>query len=154
MGIKGGTGHIGTFLILYRELINKSPDSINQKPVILLFDSDTGIKNILSIINQNFGVSIKIDDDEDFFRIHHNLYVVKTPVKKGRESNIENSFPPSVTGQLVDGKLISFDENYDPATHIGKSRFARFVYEERETLDLSGIQKILKRIGSAITDST
>lgn len=154
LGIKGGTGHIGTFLILYRELIKKSPDNINHKPVILLFDSDNGLKNVLAIINQNFDVSIKKDDDEDFYQIYHNLYVVKTPVKKGNESNIENSFPPSVTGQLVDGKLISFEENYDPATHIGKSRFARFVYEERETLDLSGIQKILKRIGNAIKDST
>jgi hypothetical protein len=81
------------------------------------------------------------------------LYVVKTPVKKGKESNIETSFPPSVTGQLVDGKLISFEENYDPTTHIGKSGFARFVYEKRETLDLSGIDKILRRIGTAIEDS-
>lgn len=153
LGIKGGTGHIGTFLILYRELIKKSSDNINKNPVILLFDSDSGIKNILAIISQNFNISIKIDGDEDFYKIHHNLYVVKTPVKKGKESNIETSFPPSVTGQLVDGKLISFEENYDPTTQIGKSRFARFVYEERETLDLSGINKILGRIGRAIEDS-
>lgn len=153
LGIKGGTGNIGTFLILYKKLIKKSPDNINLNPVILLFDSDRGIKQILSIINENFRVSIKIDDDDDFYRIQHNLYVVKTPVRKGKESNIESSFPPSVTSQLIDGKLISFAENYDPSTHIGKSRFARFVYEERQNLDLSGIEKILQRIGRAIEDS-
>lgn len=153
LGIKGGTGHIGTFLILYRELIKKSPDILNKYPVILLFDNDSGIKKILSIINDNFGVAISIQDNDEFYKIHHNLYIVKTPVKNGGESNIEDSFPTSVTSKIVDSKMISFKEDYDPATHIGKARFARFVYEERESLDLSGIDKILRRIGRAIEDS-
>ncbi|MEI9982733.1 MAG: hypothetical protein WDN69_05695 [Aliidongia sp.] len=85
-------------------------------PVILVLDSDDGLRPIASTIKEMFGVQFSLESTDDFYHVTDNLYVVKTPENGGKKTCIEDLFPAEWRSKLLNGK------KFNPASEIDQKK--------------------------------
>lgn len=152
MDLGGGTGGLAALIGEYKSILK----SINHKPlkhpVIIIIDSDSGSKSVLSAINKNFGMSINLASMPMSLRIHQNLYVVRTPLAAGIfESCMEDMFDALTLSEVVDGRRFSKENEHDTSTHYGKNTFAeRVVKKNAGRIDFSGFSDILDEVSNIV----
>ena len=118
-----------------------------KQPVMMLADNDDGAKDIKGKLK-----------DKDFTKpfIYHleNLYVVPVPVTGGGpKAAIEDLFEKSVLETEVDSKKFNRNDRIDPDKEYGKMVFAKKVVEaNQEKINFNGLEQILYRLKSVITD--
>lgn len=154
MLLGGGAGDLKGLINKYKAIINSYNYCPISAPIIIVIDNDSGANEIFSTLKQNFGIVTSHADERDFFRITHNLYLVKTPLLGHKTSCIEDFFKPSVLATIVDGK--TFDP--DAKIHAGTSTYSKQVFAEKvvrpneATIDFTGFAGILDRICKVIAD--
>ena len=98
-------------MLSYKSLLAKYRYCLLTHPVIILIDNDDGANQIFSVPRE-LGAGRHITYLKgSFYRIHANLYLVKTPEtgsSKGKTC-IEDLFDPSILAAELDGK--KFDPN-------------------------------------------
>lgn len=150
LGLKGGTGHIYDFILQYRGYLPRFHAPGAYEPVIVVLDNDDGAKDIFNYIKGVF--KIPNPATEPFIHLEKNLYVVPVPLAGGAKAMaIEDLFPSSVTGTLVDGKSFNPDEKTKGPSHYGKVVFAhKVVRPSAATIDFSNFKQLLLNISAAI----
>ncbi len=158
MELGGGSGDLKSIVIDY--LHNFMPYRKRKPfahkpmlhPVILVVDNDEGLGAVAGTIKKMFGVAIDTKSSDPFYHIIENLYLVKTPEAKG-QSCIEDLFPISLRHTILKGKKFNPAPKIDPATEYSKEVFANAVVKPNaKTIDLSGFDPLLDRIGSVLDD--
>jgi hypothetical protein len=150
LGIGGGHGDLQKLLSTYRDALKrfKAPGLVNA--IIVLIDNDSAAKPMLSTIKQITG--IEPDRKAPFIHALANLYVVLTPLFRGKEiSVIEDFFDDATRAIRVKGKAFDSSKTYSSASHYGKADFAyQVVQRKAETIDFSGFSQLLENISLAI----
>lgn len=118
-----------------------------------MLDNDKGLKSIQTTINNYFKTKISISDDQSFYKIYEDIYVVKTPhLISSQESSIEDFLDPSIWQLNLDGKTFSSNDNYDISKHFGKVILSDYLYTNRSNFVFTGLNQILSRISAALLD--
>lgn len=154
MLLGGGAGDIKNLIGHYKKILETFSHKSMQHPVIIVIDNDDGAGQIFSIIKDIYKLNITHSSTAGFYRIHENLYLVKTTesTKSNYYSCIEDSFQPSTLATILGGK--SFNPNQKPkeTTTYGKYIFSEFIKKNSDSIDFSGFKHLLDRIESAIND--
>lgn len=151
----GGTGDFKFFMLRYKELIREFKHAPLLHPVVLLIDNDEGAREIFSVA-KGLGVKdISHTSTDPFYRIHANLYLVKTPERRDTKPQtcIENFFERSVLNVEIDGKTFDPDKKHNEDGKYGKSRFAeKVVRPNASTINFAGFSELLNRLVAVIDD--
>jgi hypothetical protein len=123
-------------------------------PVIFIIDNDMGGKNVLKAASNVSKKDINTNSTDAFFRIQHNLYLVKTPLRTdGSLSAIEDCFPKELLKQAIGEKRLDLKKRHGDETNFGKHIFAnQIVRPGIDGIDFSGFSPILEGISGAIID--
>ena len=145
LGIHGGTGHIGNFIVNYKSETSRFKASGMQSPIILLIDNDSGRNSILNTVQQI--TKKKPQDSDPYTHIFANLYLVTTPLVAGaKESTIEDCFDEAIKKTVLSGKSFDPANDYNTETHYGKADFAyKVVRAKADSIDFSGFKLLLDR---------
>ena len=150
LGLKdGGTGHLGSFLLTYKNETARFTAPGLAEPVIVLFDNDSGASAIKSMITNKF--KVKITGDEPFVHVLKNVYAMATPKPPGAtQSKIEDFFSAETKAIPHDGK--TFDStDADKTKHLSKRAFAhQVVRPNADKIDFAGFKPLLTNIAAAI----
>lgn len=150
LGIYGGTGDLGNFILNYRSELARFKAPGMKHPIILLIDNDSGAQSIFSIVKQITG--LKPNRSEAFIPITGNLYLMTTPLLSDSiESNIEDLFDQNIRNVLLDGKSFDPSNEYEQKTHYGKNDFAyKVVKPNADSIDFSSFKIIFDNLLSLI----
>jgi hypothetical protein len=149
----GGTSEILFFIRDYGDAIKKYKFAPLAHPVIILIDNDDGAKGIFGLINNKFNQNASLTSVVPFYRLTHNLYLVKTPEQGAKGmSMIEDCFKSSFLTSTFAGKTLNKSNAPSTANQIGKAAFAEIVRTNANTIDFSGFSPLLARIVAVLND--
>jgi len=150
LGINGGSTDLGRLMVVYKSEIARFTAPGNQHAVVILIDNDSGAIPIYKIVKELTGT--KPGGTEMFVHVTGNLYLVATPLKLGlAQSSIEDFFDDNIKSTVIGGKKFDASNDFDTATHYGKTTFARKVVEPNANkIDFSEFNAILSNVESAI----
>jgi retron-type reverse transcriptase len=142
--LEGGTEPLKIFLQDYHKNLKCYSCAPLAHPVIVLVDNDNGASSIFSFLKQKLKVEIGVKSPNDFYHVHDNLYVVKTPeIGENGTSCIESLFAVEALATKVDG--ISFQDG------LSKFGFAeKVVLKQADKIDFSKFSALLDRIIAVI----
>ncbi|VWL97055.1 retron Ec67 family RNA-directed DNA polymerase/endonuclease [Burkholderia lata] len=155
MSLSGGSEQFKTFVREYLNARRKYPINGKVPPIIIVADSDDGVKNFNSYIGGITGAPV--DMKADFTYVKENLYVVYTPLgATGKGAPIEDMFDKSVLQKQLNGKTFNpSNSGINHATEYGKAFFAQHVVKKgAEGIDFSGFKVLLDRIVKAVEHSS
>ena len=115
LNLTNGTGGQHNFINTYQSNLKDYKMQPMEHPIIILCDNDDGSKGIFSLLKNNFGITININTTEPYYRIKHNLYIIKIP--EGNPPNkrtIEDLFHYTTLNMPLDGKF--FDQNIEDSS--------------------------------------
>ena len=144
----GGSDPLKNLALDYEKRLARYAHRPLTYPVIILLDSDAGLKEFSAAVLKKLGKTINLTTTDPFYHLAANLYVVKTPEPAGGgQSCIEDLFGAAKSLPL-DGKILHLDEKtFDSSKHIGKSYFARRVVAKNVgAIDWTGFTALLDRI--------
>jgi RNA-directed DNA polymerase len=122
------------------------------QPVIIVCDNDDGPDKVFKNAAKKAGMSVSKNTVEPFYHLGHNLYLVKVPEgAPPANRDIEDLFPTTLLGTLIDGK--PFDKNKEHGDHsaYGKVIFAdQVVRPNAATINFTAFEDILERIASCV----
>jgi len=151
----GGTGDFKYFMLKYRDVLTKFAHHPLPFPVILLIDNDDGAKEIFGVARELGVKNISHTSTDLFYRIHTNLYLIKTPENgsgKGMTC-IEDFFDPSVLAVEIKGKKFDPNKKHGEDGKYGKARFAENVVRPNiKTIDFSKFIPMLDRVVAVLDD--
>lgn len=152
LGIHGGTGHLVKLIGDYDKEAAKFTAPGLKYPVIMVVDNDKGSNGVFEKAKKLTGHHVP--RSVDFFHVTQNFYVVPTPLApKGESTAIEDSFSAATKATKIDGKEFDMDNDFDPATHYGKSAFAyKVIQPNADSIDFSGFAPLLARIEAVIKE--
>jgi hypothetical protein len=152
LGIAGGTGHFGRFIVSYKADILRFKAPGMQWPIMLLIDNDSGREPIFNTIKSITGR--KPDRSDPYVHIFGNLYLVTTPLPGGtQQSNIEDCFDDATKNTVLGGKTFNPENEYNTKTHYGKADFAyKVVKPNADRIDFTGFKSILDRFVSVLDE--
>ncbi|WP_316872327.1 retron Ec67 family RNA-directed DNA polymerase/endonuclease [Ralstonia mannitolilytica] len=154
IGLSGGVGGICKLLKNYHEDVREKFKAPSPKhPVIVLIDNDSGANNVYEAIA---GITKKPKPAgmADFIHVTGNLYVVPTPLGRGKKKTaIEDFFDDKTLSVVLNGKTFNRNKNIDETVHYGKVPFAiNVVAKNADTIDFTKFKKILDRVVKVIDD--
>lgn len=153
VGLGSGNGDLDIFLSRAANFYKRLSGNIARRRVIILVDNDDGLNHLRKTLKNVYKLDIKHSDQNSFFKLEDNFYLIKTPsLPQKLETAIEDFLPPNALVDLVTGKTFSADKNYDTKRHFGKVDLGRKIYQQRHALQLSTLNPILRRIDSALKD--
>ena len=151
LGLKGGSGELLKFAILYREQHKKLKAPGGYQPIILLVDNDEGAKDIFGFAK---GMNKEFDPKfHPFVHLFRNLYLIATPLTpdKPLATTIEDFFTDEIKQELVDGKPFDPKKAHEDHTSYGKVIFAHSVVRPNaDKIDFSNFKQLLLNISAAI----
>ncbi|QQS14731.1 MAG: RNA-directed DNA polymerase [Rhodospirillales bacterium] len=153
LGLNGGSGHLANLIAYYSKNLKDYNFAPLLQPVIVLIDNDDGAPPIFKTIKQNYKVTIDHSSADLFYRICHNLYLVKTPEKATTyKSYIEELFDDTVLQKKLNGKTFTTKKDYDKATQYGKEYFSKYIVRPNEaSINFTKFSPLLDRIASAVS---
>lgn len=143
MDLGGGTGDLKSIPLDY--LRNLKPSRGTHKPfahkpmnhpVIIVLDNDEGLSTVASTVKKNFGVSIDLKSTSDFYNVTDNLYIVKTPENRAKNTCIEDLFPKKWRDHKINGKKLNTASKIDPSKDLSKEVFAKSVVRPKRLIPL------------------
>jgi RNA-directed DNA polymerase len=147
----GGSGDLKGPVLDYLRLLKKINHRPMAHPVILVMDNDDGLATVAGTIRKTFKLEINLTTTNPFYRITHNLYLVKTPETLGAHTCIEDLFPQALLLTELEGKKFNMKKAHDAEGEYGKAAFAdRVVRASAHTIDFIGFVPLLSRIEAAI----
>lgn len=153
LDLSGGADVVRKFITGYIKSVKKTPPTINQQPLILMLDNDSGGKVFYHLIKEYSVTKTPVDGMDDFYHLAANVYVVFTPISKPTDnSSIENFFDPALLLTKYDGKSFNLsNEEINEDTEYGKATFAtKVVRPNIAKIDFNNFDPILTRIEKAI----
>ena len=152
LGIHGGTGNLGHFILTYRSDTYRFKAPGMRLPVILLIDNDDGKNGIFKIINNI--TKKKPKDTDPFTHIIGNLYLVTTPLLgTAKQSTIEDCFDAAIKRTVLGRKTFNPANDYNRDSNYGKGDFAyKVVKPKADKIDFTGFKPILDRFVSVIDE--
>ncbi|EPB6905509.1 TPA: retron Ec67 family RNA-directed DNA polymerase/endonuclease [Pseudomonas aeruginosa] len=161
MGLNGGTGDIANLIRAYAKQCGKYKAHPPLHPTIVVLDNDSGSQQILNAVKDLTtprydvpnGKGTKLDTTQDFYKIAQNLYMVLTPLDKGKSTMMENFFPTKVLNTIYKGKTFEILKKSPPDQTYSKHIFAQHIVKaEQKKIDFVGFSPILDSITKAIKD--
>jgi len=157
MDLNGGTGELRSVLMDYLQNIDATRSRRKamkhkpmSRPVILLLDNDSGLKDFAAFVKKNLGVAFDVKSTDPFYHVRDNIYVIKTPEGAG-ESCIEDMFPKKWLKKKLKGKSFNSAGKIDPSTEYSKEVFAKsVVVPNADEIDFSGFDPLLDRIAKVM----
>lgn len=148
----GGSSHMTKFITTYKKDTDRFSAPGLTKPVIVLFDNDSGATPLCAAAKQARPVKKTIDLKAPFTQIVKNLYILPTPLKTGQqESKIEDFFDAATKGTVIGGKTFSDKNDLDDTKHYGKWVFAeQVVAPQAKTIDFLGFVPLLENLSLLI----
>jgi len=142
--LEGGSEPLKIFLQDYEKNLAKYSYAPLQRPVIVLIDNDDGAASIFAFHKNKFKSGIGLKSTDEFYHVHKNLYVVKTPeLGTSGASCIEDLFEKTVLEEEVEGK--SFKSG------LSKVAFSeKVILKKGGTVDFSKFGPLLDRIMAVI----
>ncbi len=152
LGINGGTGGLMHLVIHYEQAMKRYVHRPLEHPIIALVDNDDGAKKIFSLAREKFKLQIDFNSREQFYKLCHNLFLVKTPeLGGGKFSCIESMFDPALLKTELGGKKFNPAKDHESPGEYGKHIFAeRVVRPNAGTIDFSGFTPLLQRLVAVI----
>ena len=112
----------------------------------MVLDNDDGLSSLTGVLKTNFGITVTLTSSAPFYHITDNLYLVKTPEKKG-QSCIEDLFPNKWLKTVLNGKPFNASSKHNISKEYGKEIFAQAVIKPNaDSIDFSGFDQLLDRI--------
>lgn len=148
----GGTGAFKILLPEYKKNIAAFKFSPLAHPVMLLIDNDAGAKSVFNVVKENFSVEVGLDTTEDFYHLHKNLYLIKTPELDPKGiSYIESFFDKVWLEKEIDGKKFNLGKKHEAPGEFGKFWFAeKIVMPNAAQIDFSKFGRLLSRVVAVI----
>jgi RNA-directed DNA polymerase len=151
----GGTGDIKHFMIGFVKRLSSFRHRPLAHPIILLIDNDDGAKEIFSVAKEMMQKSITHASTEPFYRLHANLYLIKTPETAGSNphSDIESLFEVNLLNEKIAGLRFDPSKQGQDGNTYGKVWFAeKIVRPQKGTINFDGFVPLLNRITAVIDD--
>ncbi|MEQ1512436.1 MAG: retron Ec67 family RNA-directed DNA polymerase/endonuclease [Lysobacteraceae bacterium] len=147
----GGAGDIKHLITQYEQILKRFKHAPLMQPVILVIDNDDGANDIFTVAKK-FAPAINHASTDDFYILHKNLYLIKTPsLPTKAKTCIEDFFDATVLATKIDGKDFDPNKKHGDNTKYGKTRFAeKVIAPNKSTIDFSAFSEILDRIAKAI----
>ena len=136
--ISEGTSGMQFIMQIFSSYVNLYKSDGMPYPVIMVFDTDSGIKEILKML--------KIKDfSRPFLKFTDNLYV--TFISKKKDLKIEDLFEKDLLDTKIDGKTFNPDNTLDIQNEYGKQIFVERVVKPNQTkINFSGFLPLLNNI--------
>jgi len=156
----GGATYLKDFIETYdkHHRFYKAPKP--SKPVIIIFDNDTGFNSIETMLKNNKKNPVSIYPkgtagtglrSADFIHVCHNLYIILTPLGTANNTAIEDLFTQPTREELVSGKKFNPKKDIDTTKEYGKEIFAKkVILAKKSSIDFSGFNTILNRLCQCI----
>jgi len=147
----GGSSVLSSFIVAYKKETKGFTGPGLTKPVVILYDNDTGAKSIRNAIKN---VSkVMPTGAEPFVHVIKNLYAVPTPLgAAATSSKIEDFFDASIKAAVLDGKTFNPGDGFDRDKHYSKKVFAhKVVRPKADTINFSGFRPLLTNLTAAIS---
>ncbi len=147
----GGVSALSSFIATYKRDTNKFTAPGQKKPVIILYDSDTGAPKIRNAIQ---AAKIPVTGTEPYVHVVRNMYAMPTPLLNGnKQSKIEDFFDAATKATVLGGKTFNDGNKFDNTQHYGKRIFAEHVVKARaNSINFTGFQPLLKILEDIIKD--
>jgi len=155
----GGTSYLVGFIYSYNTHYSFYKSSKSKNPVIIVLDNDSGLKEIIKALKKISTCIIYQEDkiiekDEkniksaDFIHVYHNLYIVITPLKDGKDTMIEDFFEPKLWKTKRNLREFDPTEKKEPKEkYYGKNTFAtEVVSPNKSTINFDGFKPLLDRM--------
>lgn len=152
--LNGGTGEFKYFFKDYGDLAPTFRFAPMSQPVIVLIDNDSGAHPVFGILREIYKTQISLTSTAPFYRICHNLYLVKTPETEGDGTSfIEQLFDQALRDTKLEGKLFNPDKEHQSETEYGKVVFAeRVVRPNRDRINFERFETLLTRLTLVLED--
>ncbi|PIE47953.1 MAG: hypothetical protein CSA42_01055 [Gammaproteobacteria bacterium] len=153
-----GTGGQNKLIFNYRSMMNKLGKNMPApfSPVILLCDNDEGASDIFKTINNKknkFSCEISLSTTDPFYKLCHNLYLIKVPESKGAETSIEDLYEETVLDTKLGEKTFNKTNKKLGDNEYGKQYFLDYVVRKnKNSIDFSGFTPLLDRIKLCISN--
>ena len=163
LNLGNGTDGQKQLIYCYEEYLARyNHNPLIKSPIIILCDNDEGAEKVFKAARAKAKVEINTHTDDAFYRIFKDLYLVKIPEVKDKETVIETVIEDLFSEKLLNTKLNTKSFNYkkkineiDENTEYGKDDFAqKVVSKATDPDDFDGFKELLKRIQGAIDDHT
>lgn len=144
----GGTGDLKYLILNHKKIVESIKHTPMAHPVILIIDNDDGAKEIFGVMNQLGIKGVSHSSSDSFYRLHSNLYLIKTPLVPGKPTScIEDFFDTRVLGTLLNGKKFNPNKPHGDTSTYGKAKFAEEVVRpNKATIDFNKFDQILSSI--------
>lgn len=161
MGLSGGSPDLGHLIRRYAKQCGGYKAHPPLNPTIIVVDNDSGSQPIFQAIKDVTGDRYSIpngkgkvlDKSQTLYKVAQNLYVVLTPLLNGRDSMMEDFFPPAVLRQPYNGKLFEVVSSGPKGTTYSKHQFSQHVVKpNQKTINFSRFAPILKSINLVVRD--
>lgn len=159
--IHGGASYLKEFVTGYKNHYKRYNASTPSKPVIIIVDNDKGPQSagLLGYVSSIktaaiFPNHLKLKDEvrkSDFIHLFHNLYLVLTPLKDDKQTDIEDFFKDVDRLRKYKGKCFNTANKRDSDNDLSKEAFATsIVKEQKKLVDFTGLKPLLNRISQVI----
>jgi 5S rRNA maturation endonuclease (ribonuclease M5) len=148
----GGNTALYSFLTTYTRDTNRFKAPGQKKPVIILYDSDSGAQKIRKAVEQ--AANIKMKGTEQYVHVVRNMYAMPTPLLNGnQQSKIEDFFDAATKATVLGGKTFIDRNKFDITKHYGKRIFAEQVVKAKaNNINFAGFQPLLTVLETIIKD--
>ncbi|HAT3808374.1 TPA: RNA-directed DNA polymerase [Morganella morganii] len=158
LNLDGGTQHLKEFIVAFEKKTGAFKEIVNQKPVIVILDNDSGSGGAKGIFDTLIGKAfpnITLTKDElrnqKWTWVTKNLYIIFTPLNGLKDSSMEDLFHSSVLQKTLGGKVFNRTNNKCKDNEYGKEFFATgVVLKQRKTIDFSKFNYIFESISEII----
>lgn len=121
-----------------------------QNAVIMLYDNELQQKTkpVAKFCKVNLSDDqIKKLKKEEYVLLNSNLYLMVTPLQKGKSiSDIEDLFHSELLKTKLDGKMFTKNDKYDTKIYYGKDRFSKYVMKNYAKIDFEAFKPLLNNI--------
>ena len=161
--LAGGTSYLVAFINSYHKHYSFYKSSESKNPVIIVLDNDSGLDTMINPLiklatcnvyqEQQTSKKNKINiKSADFIHVCHNLYIVITPLDKGKDTMIENLFEPKLWKTKIKEREFDPTEKREPKEkYYGKNIFATEVVSPRKSsINFDGFKPLFDRVTSIL----
>ncbi len=148
--LTGGDAPLKDFIKNYHEEYRHIKGPKGAKPVIAIFDNDSGANNVLKMIRGVYKTSTAAGSQ--YFHVCDNLYVALTSPLGSPSHCIEHCFDSKTLATKLGNKTLRLDNKELGPTEYGKAWFAEKVIKPNaSSIDFTGFDPLLKVISEIIT---
>ena len=158
LNLDGGSSHLKEFIVGFEKKTNAFKAIVNQKPIIIVLDNDSGSGGSNGIFQTLIGKAFpNITTSKDELRnqkwtwVTKNLYLIFTPLNGLNDSSMEDLFQSSLLQTTLGKKVFNRTNAKCKDNEYSKEYFATsVVLKQRRTIDFSNFNYIFESITEII----